>query len=343
MRVLLVEDSRTVRSYVEAILRDAGDIELLPSAIDGATGVALAIERRPDVILMDLELPVLDGIGAIREIMAAAPCPIVVLSGQLEEPARDRTFESFQAGAADVLAKPRGLGDEEIERFGERLLRVVRVMRGARVLRRGVASFRRSLTPMPARLADVVLIGASTGGPLVVRRILEGIPAPYPLPIVICQHIVPGFEHGFAAWLEATGHRVTVVGPGDKVQAGIVHVARADRQLALRGRELLLLPREEGRPAPSADVLFESASAWFGARCVALLLTGMGEDGKRGMLALRQKGALTVTQTAQTCVIDGMPAAARAAGASQRDLSPAEMCELLREVVGAPASARKPA
>ncbi|HSN96871.1 MAG TPA: chemotaxis protein CheB [Candidatus Nanopelagicales bacterium] len=338
MRVLLVEDSLTVRAYVEGILRAAPDITLLPTATDGATGVSLAITERPNVILMDLELPVLDGLGAIHEIMSTAPCPIVVLSGQLDLPARDRTFESFQAGAVDVLAKPRGLGDDELTRFSERLLRVVRVMSEARVLsrhrRRPQSSPPTPSSPLPplSSALEAVLIGASTGGPLVLREILGGIPAPFPCPILISQHIVPGFEYGLSTWLALSGHRVSVVAPGDRMESGRVFVARADRHLSLRGRELVLEPGDPGRPIPSADVLFLSALASLGPRCIALLLTGMGEDGRKGMLALRQRGALTVTQSASTCIVDGMPAAARAAGASSRDLSPAEIAALLRQM-----------
>jgi two-component system, chemotaxis family, protein-glutamate methylesterase/glutaminase len=342
MKVLLVEDSRTVRAYVENVLGAAPDVELLPAARDGAQGVELAVKHRPDVILMDLELPVLSGLEAIREIMETAPCPIVVLSGELDKPGVNHTFEAFRAGAVDVLAKPRGLAAAESARFEERLLRTVRVMAEARVLRRKKPSRADALgragpgVASPLGRHDVVLIGSSTGGPLVVRGLLDAIAAPFPLPIVICQHIVPGFEHGFARWLSESGHRVSVVDPSSRLEPGLVLVARADKHLEIGAmRELQILPAEAGRPTPSVDILFDSAAAVFGPRCVALLLTGMGADGRRGMVALRKSGALTVTQSAETCVVDGMPGAARAAGASTRDLSPPQMAELLRDVAGA--------
>jgi len=349
MKVLLVEDSLTVRVYVEGVLRAAPDVELLPSARDGKQGVELAIAHRPDVIVMDLELPVLSGLEAIREIMATAPCPIVVLSGELDKPGEDRTFESFRAGAVDVLGKPQGLSAEERVRFGERLLRIVRVMSEARVLRRRPQTSRPTPLPSLAQVdefgaCDVVLIGASTGGPLIIRSLLDAIPAPYPLPIVICQHIVAGFEGGLASWLGESGHRVSVVSPSDRLEPGVVFVARADCHLSLRGRAIKLVTQEAAsrtmqgvrpplsRPTPSVDVLFDSAASSFGARCMAILLSGMGDDGMRGLLALRRAGAFTVTQTADTCVIDGMPGAARAAGAGKRDLSPPQMVELLRRL-----------
>jgi len=360
MKVLLVEDSQTVRAYVESILRPAHDVELLPPARDGATGVAYAIEHRPDVILMDLELPVLSGLDAISQIMAVAPRPIVVLSAHLDRAGEDRTFESFQAGAVDVLAKPRGLSEEERKRFGERLLSIVRVMSQARVLRRPAPAVKMERTSNPGltknlgRRYEAVLIGTSTGGPVVLRALLDALPAPYPLPIAICQHIVPGFEEGLARWLGESRHRVAVAREGDRLAPGVVLLSRADKHLVLRGRDVTLLqgqaassgpPRSSRRggsrdsvppgvrATPSADLLFESAAKTIGASCVALLLTGMGEDGKRGLSALRSAGALTVTQTADTCVIDGMPGAARAAGAGVMDLSPPQMIDLLHRVV----------
>lgn len=338
MKVLLVEDSLTVRAYVEGILRGATDITLLPPAQDGAAGVELAQRHVPDVILMDLELPVMTGIQAIREIMATVPRPIIVLSGELDKPGTDRTFESFQAGAVDVLAKPRGLSSDERERFAERLLRTVRLMSQARVLRRRPAQPKpqrgpsQELAATPTGQFSAILLGASTGGPVVVRSLLEQIPIPYPLPIVLAQHIVPGFEHGMASWLSETGHKVGVVNPGDRAETGHVYVARADKHLAMHGLDLAIVTNTTARVSPSVDVLFESAAATLEDRCAAFLLTGMGEDGRRGLLALKQKGALTVTQSADTCVIDGMPGSARAAGASIYDLSPTRMVELLRYI-----------
>lgn len=342
MKVLLVEDSLTVRTYIEGILREAPDMMVLPPARDGVTGVELAQTLRPDVILMDLELPRMTGIDAIREIMATSPRPIVVLSGALESDGKDRTFESFRAGAVDVLAKPRGLTNEERERFSERLLRTVRLMSEARVLRRRPSGTKSSHVasspplepdkPLSYDLLEIVLIGASTGGPQVVRSILDELPAPYPLPIALCQHIVPGFEEGMARWLSETGHRVNLVNAGEHARPERVYVARADKHLAVNGLEFAVRTPVTRQVVPSVDVLFDSAAVTLGNKCVALLLTGMGEDGRHGLLALKNRGALTVTQAKETCVIDGMPGAARAAGASTLDLSPSRMVSLLKQI-----------
>lgn len=346
MKVLVVEDSQTVRTYIEAILRAAPDIELLPPARDGITAVELAQTHRPDVILMDLELPRMSGIEAIREIMSTAPKPIVVLSGTLDEKDSDRTFASFNAGAVEVLAKPRGLSKEDQERFSERLLRTVRLMSEARVLRRSSLLQSKKSRPPQVESApppeptdptnyttiEMVLIAASTGGPQVVRNIFDEIPTPFPLPIILCQHIVPGFEEGLAHWLSRSGHDVRLARNEEVTSAGRIYVARADKHLVLNGFELMFRTPMGKRVVPSADVLFDSAARTLGHRCAAFLLTGMGDDGGQGLLALKQQGALTVTQSAATCTIDGMPKAARTLDASLLDLSPTRIVELLKRL-----------
>jgi two-component system chemotaxis response regulator CheB len=338
MKVLLVEDSATVRAYVERILRGAPDLEVLPPASDGATGIEHAVTKSPDIILMDLDLPVIDGVQAIEEIMRVAPCPIVVLSAYVDLPDEgDRTFEALQAGAVDVLRKPRGLSGAAVANFNEQLLRMIRLMVGARVMRR----IPRKSAPAPdrsnayARLAGaerrfgIVVIGASTGGPPVLHEILRRIPRPFHLPIVVSQHIMPGFEHGLASWLGKTGHCVAVARSGEAIQPGRVHIAPADKHLAVRSGWLEILPEARARPVPSVDVLFQSTADSFGPRSVAVLLSGMGRDGTMGMLSLRKCGGLTLTQSAETCMIDSMPRAARARNASCGDLGPQELAEVL--------------
>ncbi|MFO0580571.1 MAG: chemotaxis protein CheB [Polyangia bacterium] len=338
MKVLLAEDSRTVIAYLEAIFRQTADVTLLPVAHDGASAVEAACALRPDLILMDLMLPVLDGIEAIRQIMALVPCPIVVLSEHVATPQGDRTFEALAAGAVDVLAKPSGVEPKQAAEFAERLIAMVRLMVTARVVRRpartGPASAGSS-SPWRGRF-ELVAIGASVGGPQLLWELLRQLPAPFPLPIVICQHILAGFEQGLAAWLSRTRHAVRVAAPGDRPQAGRVLLAPSERHLVLRnGRCEYVAPAERSlqrQMTPSVDVLFESLAESIGRRCVALLLTGMGEDGARGLHELRKRGALTVAQNGESCVVDGMPAAARALGAAELELTPAGMVKLLLQV-----------
>lgn len=337
IRVQLIEDSRAVIAYVGGLLRNEVDIELLAPAMDGRSGVDAVVARRPNVVLMDLDLPILGGVAAITEIMQSAPCPIVVLSSLLDSPDRDRTFESLQAGAVDAIAKPRGLEPDTVEAFRQRLVKTIRLMAQARVVRRiALPGSMVSPAPVPAgtqlKLPDtqIVLIGCSTGGPPILYDLLKGITAPYPLPIIIAQHIIPGFEEGLANWLRETGHVVKVTRGGELPLPGEVYVARADRNLVFEGRQLRLIDPTPNAIAPSIDALFSTAAPVFGPRATAFLLTGMGVDGAKGLFALNQAGAYTVTQTGSTCVVDGMPAAARALGAHRADLTPAQMIATLK-------------
>lgn len=334
MKILLAEDSRTVITYLEAIFRQAPDLMLLPVAHSGASAVEAACTLRPDLILMDLVLPVLDGIEAIRQIMALAPCPIVVLSAHLMTPQGDRTFEALAAGAVEVLAKPSGVEPHQSAEFARHLISTVRLMATARVVRRPVRAGPASAgssSPWRGKF-ELVAVGASVGGPQLLWELLQQLPAPYPLPIFISQHILAGFEHGLAAWLSRTRHAVRVAAPGDRPRPGSVLLAPSERSLALRGGRCELVSPAGRQMTPSIDVMFDSIAESVGSRCVALLLTGMGEDGARGLQKLRQRGALTVTQSGDSCVVDGMPAAARALGAVELELPPTGIAKLLLQV-----------
>jgi two-component system chemotaxis response regulator CheB len=356
VKLLLVEDSRAVATFIELLLRGERDIELLAPVADGLEAVARVQRHHPNLVLMDLELPGLDGVEAIKQIMATAPCPIVVLSGRLEVAGRDRTFESLQAGAVDVLAKPSGVDEASVSEFRKRLLRTVRVMSQARVVARKPSgerlpavrpaaqpavepvqpAVRPAVEPVLAAVQEgavvkcgLVAIGGSTGAPPLVYELLRALPVPAPFPVVVVQHIIPGFEPGFARWLGRTGHATQVVGGGEVLEAGKVYVAPADGDLALGGARLVVRP-PTGLTPPSVDVFFASvAESPLAGRTLALLLTGMGEDGARGLLALRRMGALTVTQERSSCVVDGMPGAARALGGSCQAMLPQEMGVLL--------------
>lgn len=322
MRLLVVEDSLVVRRYVEAALAQAPDVELLPAATDGEAGVRAAVALRPDVILMDLQLPRLDGMSAIARIMDEAPCPIVVFSAFLQSATGDRTFEALRAGAVEVIAKPQGLGAAEVGQFREELLRTLKLMAQARVVRRRAPA---AVAPPKVQVtgeAELVVIGSSTGGPEVLHRIFRALPAPFPLPIVLAQHIIPGFEHGLAKWLSGTGHAAEVVAGPTTLEPGRVLIAPAHAHLQLTRGLASQLAAEPGALTPSVDVLFESAAAAYGGRVAALLLTGMGEDGARGLRCLRELGAATATQLGESCVVDGMPAAGRRLGGSLVELAP---------------------
>lgn len=343
LRVLLVEDSATVAAYLTSMLAAERGIELLPVAASAQVGVRSALANKPNVILMDMKLPDHDGVWAIDHIMAAAPCPIVVLSGHLSSRERDITFESLRAGAVEVLAKPSGLDEPVREAFRVRLVSTIRLMASAVVVRRrrvvsaeeqaelakqaGLVLSARELAPI-----RVALVGASTGGPELLWRILSGVGAPLPFPLLFAQHTLQGFDGSLAHWLSSSGHRVSVARAGDLPEAGRVLLAPADQNMKLCANGVELVPTQRADSLQSIDVMFTSAAQLWGAQCMAILLTGMGRDGAAGMVALRQRDALTIAQAAHTCVVPNMPLSAQAAGAVRKVLTPDEIVRGLQQL-----------
>lgn len=341
IRVLLVDDSRVIVTYIQTLLQAEPDIEALAPAYDGLSAVKRAESEQPDVILMDIQLPILNGIQAIERIMASSPCPIVVLSGHLDNSDHNFSFDALKAGAVEVLRKPDGLEKQHIESFRKRLLRSIKVMSQACVVRRWD---RKRHTPNALRRPDLNLeedlieqprllaIGSSTGGPAVLFEVLKNIPKPYPLPILIVQHIIVGFEQGLADWLMHTGHQCCVAEAGQEIESGQVYLAPAHVNMTLQGTQVVLLPpAEDELLTPSVDVLFQSLARKSAHKVIACLMTGMGQDGAAGLKALKDQGALTITQSRDSCVVDSMPRSAEELNAHCQSWSPHELSRYLNK------------
>jgi len=327
-RVLVVEDSLTVRMRLLEILGSDPEIELVGQAEDGKRAIELCQQLRPDVITLDMMLPVMTGLAATEYIMAHCPTPILVVSASVNRGELFRTYEALAAGAVDVLEKPNGT---EADGVWERhflstvkmvaRIRVITHMRGR--LHTGPPPTPRKLPaePLrPGRRIELVVIGASTGGPGAIVEILRGLPAEFRLPILFVLHINEPFGMAFAEWLDGqTGRRVAYPKDGDLVAsvAGRVVMAPVGRHLVVRNRRLRLTDEAERWSCrPSVDVLFESIATEYGAAAVACLLTGMGKDGAQGLLKLRRAGGLTIAQDEASSIVYGMPREAALLGAA---------------------------
>lgn len=331
LRVLVVEDSITVLAHIREVLSAQSDIEIVGEANDGMRAVALCQQLRPDVVSMDMMLPGMDGQAATEAIMAHCPTPILIVSSSTNRGELLRTYEALAAGAVEVLEKPSGTQPEgEWERRYVTLLRLVSRIRvithvRARMAGRPLPSASAPFpgTPAPGRRA-LLALGASTGGPGALMKVLQSLPAPAPLPVLIVMHINAVFSRGFAEWLDAqTPHRVRYARGGETLRelAGQVLLAPPDAHLILRGGRLELShapPRHSCRP--SVDVLFESLAAEIGAGVAAALLTGMGRDGAAGLLAIRRAGGATLAQDEASSMVYGMPREAAQLGAAERIL-----------------------
>lgn len=347
-RVLIVDDSRTARAALRAAFDTDPEFRVVAEASTAVEALEAASALRPDLVTMDVNLPGSSGIEATEAIMSSHPTRVVIVTAaNLEDP--DLIYRCLQVGALEVWPKPPGPTHPTYARDIARSLRalkalarvpVVRHSKRARASARPVVSEPESppLVPPILKMCEAILIGASTGGPPVIAAILEGIPPGFPVPIVIVQHITPGFVKGFVSWLhDSTRHAVEVVDAARPLRSGTVYVAGDDSHTVILSRNELGLSFKEPRnfQRPSVDVLFESAAAQLGPRCIAVLLTGMGSDGARGLLALKNAGAFTLVQSPATCVVEGMPGAAIKLGAATRVLSPEEISRIVPQRVRA--------
>jgi two-component system, chemotaxis family, protein-glutamate methylesterase/glutaminase len=330
IRVLVVEDSATVRERLLDILKAEPDLEVVGAAADGKTAIELCRQLRPDVITMDMMLPLMSGLAATEYIMAHCPTPILVVSASINRGELFKIYEALAAGAVDVLEKP--TGTEPDGAWERRFIAMVKLVAKIRVITHLRAKLARPapFTPDLPRVTgedyrstyhcDVVAIGASTGGPGAILQILRSLPADFRIPILLVLHINEPFGTAFADWLDGQTSRPAAYardGTPLAAAAGRVVVAPGDRHMVVRDG-CLRLTRDPERHScrPSVDVLFESVAAEYGASAAACLLTGMGRDGALGLLQIRQAGGLTMAQDEATSVVYGMPREAFLLGAA---------------------------
>jgi two-component system chemotaxis response regulator CheB len=341
INVLVVEDSRVTRDYLVYALETDPEIRVIDTAADGEEALASVQKHRPDVILMDIHLPGIDGLEATRRIMSSNPVPIVVCTASTSFEQVHTAMRALEAGALALLKKPKGLGDPGAATDTAAIISAVKLMSEVKVVRRWN---RAAATPVASPVAEptalavaghdaaVVAIGASTGGPPVVLQILSGLAAAFPVPILVVQHISAGFTAGFAEWLAAeSGLPVRVARSGEIPLPGHVYVAPDDHHLRVGLRGELETSRDEPHNGlrPSAGVLFRSVAERFGRRAIGVLLTGMGRDGAEELKLMADRGALTVAQDEESCVVFGMPAEAIKLGAARFVFPPHKIAELL--------------
>jgi two-component system chemotaxis response regulator CheB len=296
--------------------------------------VALVQKLRPDVVVMDLHLPGMDGLAATKELMITAPTPIVIVTGSGSSAEVATALNVLRVGAVALLHKPPGPGAAGHEEAARQLLSTVKAVAGVKVVRqwrRPAASAPPPAAPRPRR-GRAVAVAASTGGPEALQRLLAGLPGDFPLPVLVVQHIAGGFTRGLADWLNsACGLRVKPAEAGEPLAPHTVYLAPDDRHLGVSARGAVALSASEpvGGFRPSASYLFESAARAYGPAVTAVILTGMGEDGLAGLRAVRQAGGRVLAQDEASSVVWGMPGAAVAAGLADLVLPPEEIAARL--------------
>ncbi len=339
VKVLVVEDSITTRRFLVKLINDMPGLMVCGEAYDGQEAIRLAEELAPDVISMDIHMPRMDGVEATRQIMIHTPTPIVVASNGVGQREVDVSMQALAAGAVAVIEKPSAAPHDEARRM--EYVRLLRYMARVKVIRR-YASLPLPPTPLALRPLvhpQVVVMGASAGGPAALSHILTNLPADFPVPILIVQHLPADFVAGFVQWLDTRSPlAVRVAVDGERLLDGHVLVAPGDRHLIVRPDGSLGLLSEKGdyRHQPAVDKLFESAAQVFGKQVIAVLLTGMGMDGAIGMAQLRALGAHTIVQDEATSVVYGMPAAAIERQAAEFVLPDVKIAQALLELTHQP-------
>jgi len=332
IRAIIVDDVATVRQALRGLLAQDSRIEVVAEGRNGTEAVSLTHLHRPDIVLMDVDMPRMDGLDATREIMATCATPILIVTSSAVYDARHLPFAAIEAGALDVFPKPNLLNGSGWNSVAAKLCQTVRLLSRVRVVSRRPRKSVSSLMPahdrprlLPSWVPEVIAIGASTGGPAVIRQILEVLPADYPIPIIIVQHIGEEFVPGLVQWLDHNAAiRVSLAQDRQAVMPGTAVVAPGNVHLRMVEGPAIKLDNgplvQHCRPA--ADVLFHSAAQVFHSKVVGILLTGMGRDGADGLRAIHSAGGLTIAQDKDSSTVYGMPGTAVELGVVQYVMAP---------------------
>lgn len=345
VRVLVVDDSLVSQKlYRKAILHD-GRFELLDIASDGRQAVRLVETEKPDVVSMDINMPLMDGIEATRLIMQTHPVPILIVSSLYNPEEQGLAMNVLEAGAVGIMPKPYGMGHVSHSRSIRNYLNMLYALSEVKVVRRKhfanqiVPRVSVSLSSADQQHIDgeyrLLVIGASAGGPESLKTILAALTPSFPLPVMIVQHIEPSFVEGFHIWLQSySGIAIELVQGNSVLQPGRAYLAPANHHLVVSGFDMAALnqlPPIRGH-RPSVGQLFRSAGDIYGKQVIAVILSGMGSDGAAELKFLKDLGALTFAQNKESCLVYGMPGEAVRLGGASVVTNPLEIVNQIKKI-----------
>lgn len=340
IRVLITDDSPLSRALLRAYLEQDPDIEVIAEACNGREAVDMASALTPNIITMDLQMPVMDGMTAISKIMSDRAIPILVVSSVADAKA---AYNALMHGALDVINKPDYNSDD-----AKTLASKVKLLAGVSVFTRSKARKPKSQIDEPNQILPAAIaktddfermfaIACSTGGPQALAKLLPCLPTDFPAPIVIAQHIAQGFAHGMTDWLDKLcSLKVSLAQEGDLLKAGVVYIAPSEKNLTIARDHHLIFTEAEQTDIyhPSCNKLLSSAAEVFGKRCIGIILTGMGKDGAQGIADIRAKNGITLAQNEASSVIYGMNRVAIEAGNISQVLDLSDIAPRMIELVG---------
>jgi two-component system chemotaxis response regulator CheB len=342
IKVLVVDDSAFMRTAIERMLQEDSGIEIVGSAANGKDAVSKVARLRPDVVTMDVEMPIMDGLHALKEIMRICPTPVLMVSSLTHEGAKV-TLDALELGAVDYVPKPGSTLSVNILGLKHELLAKIHAVAGCKpqAVKLEYVPARRSQRRLPAKSDKIihraVFIGASTGGPPAIQKILSKVNPECPAPIIIAQHMPKAFTAAFATRLNMICPiRVKEACDGEELQNSVAYICPGDHQTRLEKNidgkvcfSVISNLDEQDRFAPCINTLFFSAAKEFAHKAIGIILTGMGEDGVRGLKNIKLMGGLTIAQDRPSSVVYGMPRAALEQEAAARILN---LDEIAREI-----------
>jgi two-component system chemotaxis response regulator CheB len=347
LRVLVVDDSAYVRKVVREMLSRSPFIEVVGTARDGREALELVEQLNPHVVTCDLIMPELDGVGFVREQMRRRPVPIIIMS--IADETAEAALTALDAGAVDFVQKPTALATEKIFEVTNELIDKVKAAGQVALSRVHPVDIDTSTASTAAKAhepvagshsVDIVVLGVSTGGPQALKQLIPQLPGDFRVPVAIVMHMPVGYTEMYARKLnEICPLDVKEAAEGDALKPGLVLLAQAGRHLTFRQRsDGAVVTHLDARPfdtlhRPSVDVMFESAAETFRGRVLGVVMTGMGSDGKQGSAWIKSQGGLVYTESEESCIVYGMPAAVVAAGLSDKSFPLSHLAHAIREVV----------
>lgn len=349
IKVLVADDSQVARMLLVHLLESDPQIRVIGAVNDGQAALDFINESKPDVVLMDIHMPHLDGFEATRRIMETQPLPIIICTATTDPKEVATTFRMLEAGAVACVEKPVAREHADFDRLATQLLQTVKLMSEVKVVRRWPRSRFApqapnrtaglvELKPVPARI-KLIGIGASTGGPPVLQTIMGTLPKDFSVPILIVQHIARGFLPGLVEWLnQSTGPHVHVASHGAYPLPGNVYLAPDDFHMTIGASGRIFLTQEvtENGLRPAVARLFRSLAEVYGPGALGILLSGMGKDGAAELKLMKDMGAVTIVQDKETSVVHGMPGEAIERGGATHVLPAESIAAAINELVNHP-------
>lgn len=345
IKVLIVDDSPTLREYLKYILETDPEIQIIGMVENGKMAVDFVNKQKPDIITMDIDMPVMNGLEATRSIMSSIPVPIVIITCDRNARNEAITMEALASGALTVIEKPSGLAN--LDRVqGNYLVTTIKTYARVKVLTRkfktsppsthkktDLSSTEKLTIRKLTTKFDWVAIGVSTGGPEVLKTILGALPAGFPLPIFLVQHITPGFLESMVSWLdEKTNIKIKIAEDKETPLPGTVYFAPDHHHMEVINKKIHFRENyERNNICPSVDALFKSLLP-TASTTLAILLTGMGSDGAAALKELRGKGAITIAQDKKSSMVHGMPGEAIKTGGAAFVMNPDQIINSLKNI-----------